>query len=111
MNMIRLEARPDVIGRLRNAKETDRESRNAVVGPLAHLERADAVSKSKRFWTRSSSSGPGHRGGCLDPAGAIGRQGKFCGKKKDRLGSGLGICFGLAEGGGLPDSYFGKSRV
>jgi hypothetical protein len=99
------------MGRLRNVNETDRESRNAVVGPLAHLDRADSISKSKRFWTRSSSSGPGHRGGCLDPAGAIGRQGKFCGKKKTPWEAVLGFCFGLAEGGGLPDSYFGKSRV
>ena len=71
MKIIRLEARPDVIGRLGNANKTDRESRNAVVGHLAHLDRADPVSKSKRFWTRTSSSGPRHRGGCVDPAGAI----------------------------------------
>ena len=89
MKIIRPEARPDVIGRLRNAKETDRESRNAVVGPLAHLNRADSVAKSKRFWTRSYSSGPGHRGGCLDPAGAIGRQGKCYGNEKGHFQSGL----------------------
>ena len=71
MKTIRLEATPNVIGRLRNANETDRESRNAVVGPLAHLNRADSVPKSERFWARSSSSRPGHRRGCLDPAGSI----------------------------------------
>jgi len=82
MKIVRLEARPDVIGRLRNAIETDRESRNAVVGRLAHLDRADSVAKCKRFWTRTSSSGPRHRGGCLDPEGAIGWQGKSCGNEE-----------------------------
>jgi hypothetical protein len=110
MKIIRLEARPDVIGRLRNANETDRESRNAVVGPLAHLDRADSVAKSNLFWTRTPSSRPGHRGGCLDPAGAIGRADVVAMKKAAapaaiRRDCGIGssfverfeFCFGVAK--------------
>jgi hypothetical protein len=55
--------------RLRSANETDRESWNAVVGPLAHLDRADSIVKSEVFWTRSCPSCPRHCGRCLDPAG------------------------------------------
>jgi hypothetical protein len=83
-----------------NANETDRESRNAVVGPLAHLDGADSVAKSKPSWTRSSSSRPGHSGGCLDHAGAIGGQGKCCGNEKGR---------GLRPWG-IPSTSFGGLR-
>jgi hypothetical protein len=82
-------ADPDVViegaRRLRNANETDWESRNAIVGPLAHLDRADSIAKSELFWTRSSSSRPGDRGGVhsatpdalamgfCDPSGSLSR--------------------------------------